>query len=326
MFHVKHSFDITGFQLKIAAIIAMTCNHVANVFGGMLPAQLDFALYAVGGVTFPIMAFLLVEGYAHTSNVRSYAVRLGIFALISQVPYYLVFQWPLNVLFTLLIGLGILWLNDQFHPAVGLLVTIVCTIGLQGVVDWGTVGFVVIYFFGALREARRMPASFAKALVGEHCGAHSSAQSPIANPLEHSGNEHYETQPLVANPISSSAHEHRSELSQTSGATAKSSATEQSSANAASGSALEKIMPAKQRQRDLFVIIGTMTIPMIVTCLTALRFSNVLVFGYATIGYSIATVLLCGYRGRRGRPMKWFFYAYYPLHLFAIWIAAVILL
>ena len=41
--------------------------------------------------------------------------------------------------------------------------------------------------------------------------------------------------------------------------------------------------------------------------------------GYAVVGFTIATVLVCRYNGRRGLPMKWFFYAYYPLHLLVIW-------
>ena len=28
-----------------------------------------------------------------------------------------------------------------------------------------------------------------------------------------------------------------------------------------------------------------------------------------------AAALLCCYSGRRGRPLKWFFYVYYPLHI-----------
>jgi TraX protein. len=239
MFHVKHSFEITGFQLKIAAIVAMTCNHVANVFGALLPEPLDFALYAVGGVTFPIMAFLLVEGYAHTSDLRKYALRLAGFAVVSQIPYYLVFQWPLNVLFTLLIGLGILWLCDRFNSGVGLIAALAGTVLLQDVVDWGTTGLVIIYLFATLRGVKR-----------------GSAGKPS----------------------------------------------------------------------DVPAIIGTMAIPMAVTCFSAIRFSNLHVLGYALVGYTIATLLLCGYRGRRGRPMKWFFYAYYPLHLFVIWVAIVILL
>ena len=58
---------INGFTLKVVAIIGMTCNHVANVFAAQLPQPLLLALFSLGGVTFPIMAFLLVEGFTPVS-------------------------------------------------------------------------------------------------------------------------------------------------------------------------------------------------------------------------------------------------------------------
>lgn len=66
------------------------------------------ALYSLGGLTFPIMAYLLCEGYRHTSSVRRYAERLAVFAVVSQIPYSLLFGATGNVLITLLIGLGML--------------------------------------------------------------------------------------------------------------------------------------------------------------------------------------------------------------------------
>ena len=62
--------SVTAFALKVAAIVGMTCNHIANVFGSELPGGAMVALYSLGGLTFPIMAYLLCEGYRHTSSVR----------------------------------------------------------------------------------------------------------------------------------------------------------------------------------------------------------------------------------------------------------------
>ena len=47
--------------------------------------------------------------------------------------------------------------------------------------------------------------------------------------------------------------------------------------------------------------------------------------GYVFAGVLAATILLTRYRGRRGRPLKWFFYLYYPLHLGILWLAGVAL-
>ena len=96
---------LSSFVLKVVAIMGMTCNHAAYVFAGHLPFVGECVLFAVGGVTFPVMAYLLVEGYRHTSNVKRYALRLAAFAAVSQIPYALYLASNATVLFTLLIGL-----------------------------------------------------------------------------------------------------------------------------------------------------------------------------------------------------------------------------
>lgn len=104
---------VTAFVLKVAAIVGMTCNHVANVFGSELPRGRHGRFVFFGRPTFPIMAYLLCEGYRHTSSVRRYAERVAVFAVVSQIPYSLLFGATGNVLITLLIGLGMLWLVDH---------------------------------------------------------------------------------------------------------------------------------------------------------------------------------------------------------------------
>lgn len=68
----------------------------------------------IGRLSFPVFCFFLVEGFLHTSNVKKYLLRLGIFALISEIPFDLVFNQAIfeieyqNIFFTLCIGLLIL--------------------------------------------------------------------------------------------------------------------------------------------------------------------------------------------------------------------------
>ena len=127
---------INGFALKLTAIIAMTCNHVANVFATQLPGPLLLALYSLGGLTFPIMAFLLVEGFCHTSNLRKYALRLFLFALVSQIPYSLLWGAVPNVLFTLLAGLAVLWVRKKLGDGIPSIAALLAAIALTISFDW----------------------------------------------------------------------------------------------------------------------------------------------------------------------------------------------
>lgn len=149
---LKKSITTTSFSLKIIAIIGMTMNHVGFIFGDYLPFLVQCIFIAAGGLTFPLMAFLLVEGYSYTSNVKKYALRLGIFALVSQVPYTLFLSNNGNVLFTLLIGLLLLYLYDHMtgRTAFWLVFFIGSTASL--VCDWGFIGVIMIMSFRILRK------------------------------------------------------------------------------------------------------------------------------------------------------------------------------
>ena len=55
----------------------------------------------IGRISFPIFAFLLVEGFKHTSNKLKYFLRLILFSIITQPIYDYAFNnHELNILFT----------------------------------------------------------------------------------------------------------------------------------------------------------------------------------------------------------------------------------
>lgn len=71
-------------------------------------------------MAFPLFAFVAVEGYLHTSNLKKYVNKLVIFALISQIPYMLfktcvihVLKLEFNVIFTLLLGIISISIYDK---------------------------------------------------------------------------------------------------------------------------------------------------------------------------------------------------------------------
>ena len=99
--------------LKIIVLLSMIIDH----YGAIFHSGVDM-YRIIGRLAFPIYAFLLVEGYSHTSNVKKYASRLFLFALISECPFDLAFYSKLefmhqNIFFTLFIGLVLMCLLDN---------------------------------------------------------------------------------------------------------------------------------------------------------------------------------------------------------------------
>lgn len=97
---------ISSFSLHILAMALMLCDHL---WATLFPAQ--EWLTCIGRMAFPIFSFMIVEGYLHTSNVHKYMCRMLIFAIISEVPFNLIYGSSLiypfhqNVLWTFLIAL-----------------------------------------------------------------------------------------------------------------------------------------------------------------------------------------------------------------------------
>ena len=133
----RQSPSLTGSSLKKIAMITMLIDHIgACVFErGLLlvdETRNDAALFEmlrntdrilrlIGRVSFPIFCFLLVEGFLHTHDRKKYALRLFLFALVSEIPFDLAIMGRLfdpvhqNVFFTLLIGLLAMMLCDYFR-------------------------------------------------------------------------------------------------------------------------------------------------------------------------------------------------------------------
>lgn len=69
---------------------------------------------AIGRISFILFCYLAVESFMHTRSRRNYLLRLGGFALVSEIPFDLAFSEKMidpssqNVFFTLLIGIFVL--------------------------------------------------------------------------------------------------------------------------------------------------------------------------------------------------------------------------
>lgn len=128
---------LSGSTLKIIAVISMLIDHAALVllyWGILYPNQpivqgtRIYTIYLIynimrkiGRIAFPIFCFLLIEGFIHTSSRKKYALRLFLFALISEIPYDLACSdqiWnpdSCNIFVTLLLGFLTIWLMSQFQ-------------------------------------------------------------------------------------------------------------------------------------------------------------------------------------------------------------------
>ncbi|UUM12784.1 conjugal transfer protein TraX [Clostridiaceae bacterium HFYG-1003] len=73
-------------QLKTLALIAMLIDHIAWAFVPTQSVQGQI-MHAIGRLTFPIMAFFLVEGYFHTRHFWCYLGRMAGFALASHFAF-----------------------------------------------------------------------------------------------------------------------------------------------------------------------------------------------------------------------------------------------
>ena len=169
---------ISGSVLKWIAILSMFIDHSAAVLveAGWIAGLREVSYYeyllmrGVGRLAFPIYCFLLVEGFLHTRNVKKYLLRLGLFALISELPFDLAMRRSFftlryqNVFFTLFIGLLALTLWRWLTQRKGFqAVWWRQTLGLLGIValawlaafcrtDYGWQGVAVISLMYLLRE------------------------------------------------------------------------------------------------------------------------------------------------------------------------------
>ena len=83
---------LDGTMLKIIAMISMVIDHVGDMF---FPDMMWLRM--VGRLAMPIFAFCITEGYIHTRNRNKYLLRMGIFALVSEVPFDLAFEGNINI-------------------------------------------------------------------------------------------------------------------------------------------------------------------------------------------------------------------------------------
>ena len=150
---------LNTFTLKCIAIASMLIDHI----GAVLFPQYEW-MRIVGRLAFPIFAYLLVEGFIYTKDVKKYLIRLGIFALISEIPFDLAFFRSFlylghqNVFFTLFMGILMLY---SMKKTPGRVQQVLVMISMLLISDWlcmdyGSWGLLMILAFYEYRDKKSL--------------------------------------------------------------------------------------------------------------------------------------------------------------------------
>lgn len=181
-------FGVSGSTLKIIAMATMLVDHIgaAVLWRYILNiSNHDFSmewynqlvilyrvLRGIGRIAFPIYCFLLVEGFQKTRNLKRYILRLGIFAVIAEVPFDLCFTSQIfflgyqSVMLTLLVGVITMWgvsLLEKHVKNRMLLITGGTAVTILGAAaaelmktDYGYMGIICIMVLYVLRRVKWM--------------------------------------------------------------------------------------------------------------------------------------------------------------------------
>lgn len=175
---------LSGNVLKWIGIVSMFIDHMGAVLVRrmlpMLSQPYGMVLYQtcryIGRIAFPIFCFTLVEGFLHTKSWKKYFLRMGIFALISEVPFDLAIKGGCfhpevtNVMATFAVGILMLEILKRIlkpdekgvFGEISMRKYILCVLNVGfwmcvaefAHMDYGAVGILVIAFFYLLKDNR----------------------------------------------------------------------------------------------------------------------------------------------------------------------------
>lgn len=132
-------------MIRILALITMLLDHIGYVF---FPDILIFNV--IGRLAFPMFAWGVSVGYIYTKNFKKYSIRLLLLAIISQIPYSLIFNNAhLNICFTLFLGLISIKIYDSDLKLVlkNFIIIIILLISHFLKLEYGAYGILTILFF-----------------------------------------------------------------------------------------------------------------------------------------------------------------------------------
>ena len=165
---------LSGSALKIIAVVSMLCDHVAKFILSsyrfawkplLIVSGTKINLYflmtsLIGRIAFPLFAFLIVEGYFHTRDLKKYVLNLFVFGILTIVPWNLLRGGLLdfhsfNVLFTFLFGILAIYGMDHFKGWKAFFcVAAALVLSYMMKTDYSIMGILLIILFHAFRNRR----------------------------------------------------------------------------------------------------------------------------------------------------------------------------
>ena len=152
---LKPAFGLSGSALKVIAMISMVIDHVA-LYLMEHGTVLYGTMRCIGRIAFPVFAFLIAEGFIHTRSRYRYFFTLLGFAVISEIPWYLLngADRTHNVMFTLALGVATLMVLENLLQR-SLVLGFLWTLGMAGLASWSGVDYewrgilliVILYLF-----------------------------------------------------------------------------------------------------------------------------------------------------------------------------------
>lgn len=156
-------------HIKLIAIIAMTIDHLTWVlFPGLQRAWYVVVLHIIGRLTAPIMWFFIAEGCHYTHNIKNYAMRLFVLAVVSHFAYNFAFGIPFvplstgifnqtSVIWSLAWAVVIVAIHKakNFPPILQILITVIISL-VAFPSDWSSIAAMCpFYLFMHRRNFRR---------------------------------------------------------------------------------------------------------------------------------------------------------------------------
>ena len=110
---------MSSFVLKVIGCISMLIDHIGFAFFPKITI-----LRVIGRLAFPIFAFQASVSYEKTKNKEKYILRMLLFTIVSQLPFYLIRKvaisnpsFMLNIGATITCGLLAIYCMDKIKPA-----------------------------------------------------------------------------------------------------------------------------------------------------------------------------------------------------------------